>query len=321
MSLCFKCPNYKNIIKDISDAGNRLDDNNSKVKGNQVYIEVYRQQPEKQFEAIVEARLTDSNGSPRVQPGFKKSIDGGFPRPGSDQNIIISNDTNRQLAQRPPSELLSKIEDYKQIIGKYKKTIQTMDKTNKEQEEEIRKQLEIIVNHNMEIEKYKEETRSCKNRVKEYEKESIAIKKELELMKISLEKKDHRIIELHVQTSKYEDTHNEQTAQITALNERLNESLDTFQRLQASLQDIKQVYHNKIQECSDLTATVNQLSFTKEELQTSLHVLQGKYDELKEQMEAKNKSISDLNVALAGITAKHDKALSEIEELKKMFPE
>jgi chromosome segregation ATPase len=284
--MCFKCPNSKTIISDIQKGGLNLD--TTIRKPNQVYIEVYQSADKKQNSDSPTGIMIPNSSS----PDFRRSTE------------IVPRE----------KELLSKIEDYKQTINKYKKTMQTMDKKNEENEAELKKQLEQIVNHNMEVEKYKTKAKEAHDKVKEYEKEHIAMCKQVELMKISLEKKDERIIELHVLTSKGDDASAEKTAHITALQEQLSVANETFKKLESSMSDITRMYQQKCQECNELLATVNQLRFSNEELKSSANVYQGKYESMRDQLNDYNSKIADLNSVIK-------ESNKTIEDLKKMFPE
>lgn len=318
---CFKCGNAKQIINDIKRASNNL-----KRNDNQVYIEVYDQNPKQTFQTLVEAR----NKPMRLPTSSFDLTDGVAQSPKG--NIIIPNNTevnnNCRYERSENKDLKSKIEDYKQIVGKYKKTMQAMDEKNKEMSKEIEKQFEELVQKNVEIEKCKTEVKASLEKVKEYEKEFIAFTKQIELLKISLDKKEDRILELHVQNSKYEDMIANNTAQITALHEQLKTSNETFGKLETALNDIKMMYTSKCQEVTELTGTVNQLRYQNQDLKTNFDVFQGKYDEVKSQLESNNAKLIDLNSIIQKSSDTENKLKLEIlqkdqtiEELKRMFPE
>lgn len=293
--VCFKF-RKDNVIQQMHKG---LKDMQVRKKGNQVYIEVYKPND---FEAIAESRVSEKRQN-------SDSLTG----------IILQNSSSQDLTKRnsdvsKEKELSSKIEDYKQIISKYKKTMQAMDKKNQENEEELKKYIEQVVTHNLEIQKCKDEVKEAKHKVKEYEREHIAMTKQVELMKISLDKKEQRIIELHIQTSKGEDTITEKTAQITALQEQLKQVNETFEKLQISINDLSRMYQSKSQENVELLATVNQFKYANEELKSSNSIFQGRYEGVKEQIDGYLNKISILN----GVIEEKNKT---IEELKNMFPE
>lgn len=310
---CFGCPNSKKIIHHIQKADKDVNGDN------QVYIEVYHQKPQQEFQNIVQSRKQDksihdsnSNSPTGVMiplSEFKKNNSVGDVRTSLENNVLLRNE----------KELLSKIEDYKQIVLKYKKTMHSMNETNEKQAVEIQKYLEQIVGHNVEIDKFKNEVKIAKEKVKEYEKESIALNKQMELLKISLDKKEARIIELHVDSSKCADISFEKSTQITALQNQLSQTNETFQKLQTSLNDITQLYNNKKQECNDLTAKVNQMTFTNQEIKTAYNVLQGKYDEIKSQIETKNDKMTDLNDIIKTHKTEIASYQDEINKYKQLY--
>lgn len=319
--MCFKCGNAKAIIKDIKKAGQNLGRND-----NQVYIEVYDQNSKHSFQSLIDAK----NKPFRLPTSSLDLTDGvqGSPK----GNIIIPNhnDSNGacRIERSENKDLKSKIEDYKQIIGKYKKTMQAMDVKNMDIAKEMEKQFEELVHKNVEIEKTRAEIKASQEKVREVEKEFIAFTKQIELLKISLDKKEHRILELHVQNSKYEDTLVEKNAQITVLTDQLKNSNETFTKLEAAMNDIKIMYTSKCQEVAELTGTVNQLKYQNQELKTDFDINHGKYEEVKLQLEENNVKLLDLNTIVKKLYENEEKLRLQliekdqtIEELKRMFPE
>jgi chromosome segregation ATPase len=319
---CFKCGNAKAIINDIKKAGQKLGRND-----NQVYIEVYDQNPKQSFQSLIEAK-----NRPIMLPTSSLDLTEGLYAQSPKGNIIIPNHTDASAICRVDrtenKDLKSKIEDYKQIVGKYKKTMQAMDEKNTDLNKDLEKKFEELVHMNVEVDKSRAEVKASQEKMREYDKEFIAFTKQIELLKISLEKKEDRILELHVMNSKYEDIIATNTAQITTLNDQLKSSNETFGKLEAALNDIKMMYTSKCQEVSELTGTVNQLKYHNQELKTSLDMFQGKYDEVKSQLDSNTLKLIDLNSIIQKFSETENRLKSEIiekdqtiEELKRMFPE
>lgn len=319
---CFKCGNAKAIINDIKKAGQKIGRND-----NQVYIEVYDQNPKHSFQSLIDAR-----NKPQRLPTSSLDLTEGLYAQSPKGNIIIPNNTDPSTVCRVErsenKDLKSKIEDYKQIVGKYKKTMQAMDEKNTDLNKDLEKKFEELVQKNVEIEKCRAEVKANQEKMREYDREFIAFTKQIELLKISLDKKEDRILELHVMNSKYEDIIATNTAQITALHEQLKASNETFAKLEAASNDIKMMYTSKCQEVSELTGTVNQLKYQNQEFKTSLDMFQGKYDEVKSQLDSNTLKLIDLNSIIQKFSETENKLKSEIiekdktiEELKRMFPE
>jgi len=335
---CFKKSSVTEIISSINQAGSQLPTNTPK-KNNQVYIEVYEQdtkQYSKDFQRSIDTNII-SVSKPLLTTNGSISDPNNSPKQLVSQDIIIKHENNRI------KELLSRIEDYKQIVGRYKKTIQAMHKTNLEIEDEVKKHVEKIVNHNMEISKLKFTTKEAQDKMKEIELSKIELLQRINILNISIEGKDKRIIDLHVNSSKLDELLEDKTNLAKNLQEQIDSTNDTFLKLQSSINNIKKLYGEKCEECISLNNKLSQVTFNNQGLKTNFDMLQGKYNEVEKQLENKSNKIIDLNLMIRDLTLNTDKETNmskkiydelkidmenklnekniEIEELKKMFPE
>uniref|UniRef100_A0A6C0LYJ8 Uncharacterized protein n=1 Tax=viral metagenome TaxID=1070528 RepID=A0A6C0LYJ8_9ZZZZ len=335
---CFKKSSVTEIISSINQAGSQLPANTPK-KNNQVYIEVYEQdtkQYSKDFQRSIDTNII-SVSKPLLTTNGSISDPNNSPKQLVSQDIIIKHENNRI------KELLSRIEDYKQIVGRYKKTIQAMHKTNLEIEDEVKKHVEKIVNHNMEISKLKFTTKEAQDKMKEIELSKIELLQRINILNISIEGKDKRIIDLHVNSSKLDELLEDKTNLAKNLQEQIDSTNDIFLKLQTSVNDIKKLYGEKCEECIDLNNKLTHSTFSNQGLKTNFDMLQGKYNEIEKQLENKSNKIIDLNLMIKDLTFNTDKETNmskkiydelkidmdnklnekniEIEELKKMFPE
>lgn len=298
-----KKPNVKEIISDIYNSAGLLshaptvsNEKNTRndTKDSQVYIEVYQQK----------------------KPDLL----------GSHQSLeVLNNNHDKDIIVKSERELLSQIEDYKQIIGRYKKTIRAMHDMNQQLDSEVKKHIEQY----KVVEQYKAEIAALQEKITSHNNVVAELKHQISLMNISLESKDKRIIELHVSNSKYEDIIKENTTKMHGLQEQLDSTSASFNNVQASLTDMKKLFSSKCEECVNLNNNLIATSCSNNELKSNMDLLKGKYDEVQSQLEQKNLKIIDLNVMISELTKNKDQekhmettaSAQELDAYKLMFEE